>query len=170
VAAALTADGVPVVGFDSLRYFWSARTPQELANDLDRVLRYYAARWKKSRALLIGYSQGADVLPFALNRLPSTSKALVTQTVLMGLGEKASFEFHVGDWLGDHSGDKPILPEVSRLNAATTLCLYGQDEKDSLCPRIPAANAQVLSLPGGHHFDGAYDKLAELILARANKS
>jgi type IV secretory pathway VirJ component len=23
------------------------------------------------------------------------------------------------------------------------------------------------SLPGGHHFDGAYDKLAELILQRA---
>lgn len=167
VAAALAAKGVPVAGLDSLRYFWTARTPQGLAADLDRVLRYYAAHWKKSRALLIGYSQGADVLPFAVNRLPATSKMLVTQTVLMGLSEKASFEFHLGNWVGG-SGSEPILPEAQKLDAATTLCLYGVDDaKDSLCPKIPAGHVHAQALPGGHHFNGAYGKLAELILSRA---
>lgn len=166
VAAALAAKGIPVVGLDSLRYFWSTRTPAGLANDLDRVLRYYAAHWKKSHALVIGYSQGADVLPFAVNRLPETSKAMVAQTVLMGLGEKASFEFHLSSWLGGDRGGEPILPEAAKLNAATTLCLYGQDEQDSLCPKIPPSSVHAQSLPGGHHFGGAYDKLAELILGR----
>jgi type IV secretory pathway VirJ component len=166
VAAALAKEGIPVVGLDSLRYFWTARSPEGLAADLDRVLRYYAAYWKKSRALLIGYSQGADVLPFAINRLAADSKSLVTETVLIGLGENALFEFHLSNWAGGGQGGRPILPEAQKLSVASTLCLYGVDENDSLCPRIPAGHVKARSLPGGHHFDGDYDMLAELILAR----
>jgi type IV secretory pathway VirJ component len=165
VANALVAKGIAVVGFDSLRYFWKARQPQELADDIDRVVRHYAKHWGKNRVVLIGYSQGADVLPFAVNRLPDASRTRLAQTVLMGLGQNASFEFHLADWIGKDDG-LPILPEAVKLNEATTLCLYGEDEDDSLCPDIPRGHVHAQSLPGGHHFDGAYDKLADLILQR----
>ena len=75
MAAALSAKGIPVVGLDSLRYFWTARTPEGLAADTDRMIRYYLAHFGKKRVLLIGYSQGADVLPFAVNRLPAATRA-----------------------------------------------------------------------------------------------
>ncbi|HEY6642332.1 AcvB/VirJ family lysyl-phosphatidylglycerol hydrolase [Povalibacter sp.] len=166
VAAALAAHGIPVVGLDSLRYFWRKRTPAGLAQDLDRVLRFYASHWNRSRALLIGYSQGADVLPFAVNRLPPASHSLVVQTVLLGPGEKASWEFHLGNWLGGDRDAVPIAPEASRLQADRTLCLYGAADKDALCPKLPATSVTALELPGGHHFDGTYDRLAELILDR----
>lgn len=165
VAKALVAKGIPVVGFDSLRYFWKAREPEELATDVDRIVRHYAKHWRKKRVVLIGYSQGADVLPFAVNRLPASSRALVAQTVLMGLGQNASFEFHLADWIGKDDG-LPILPEAIKLSDADTLCLYGEDEDDSLCPDIPPGHVHAQSLAGGHHFDGAYDKLAELIVQR----
>jgi type IV secretory pathway VirJ component len=168
VAAALVAKGIPIVGFDSLRYFWKARDPQGLATDVDRIVRYYSEHWDKKRVLLIGYSQGADVLPFAVNRLPAGSRTLVARTVLMGLGQNASFEFHLANWIGKDDG-LPILPEVVRLNEAHTLCLYGEDEEDSLCPKIPPGHVRAQPLAGGHHFDGAYDKLAELILQDAAK-
>jgi type IV secretory pathway VirJ component len=168
VAASLAAKGIPVVGFDSLRYFWKARDPQGLATDVDRIVRYYSEHWNKKRVLLIGYSQGADVLPFAVNRLPAASRALVKRTVLMGLGQNASFEFHLANWIGKDDG-LPILPEVVRLNEAHTLCLYGEDEEDSLCPKILPGHVRAQPLAGGHHFDGAYDKLAELILQDAAK-
>lgn len=166
VAASLVAQGIPVVGFDSLRYFWKARDPNGLALDIDRIVRYYAGHWGKQRVLLIGYSQGADVLPFAVNRMPAASRALVAHTVLMGLGRNASFEFHLANWIGKDDG-LPILPEVSKLHEADTLCLYGKDEEDSLCPRIPPGHVHAQPLAGGHHFEGAYDKLAELIMQRA---
>ncbi|RNF27906.1 hypothetical protein NM04_26050, partial [Massilia aurea] len=54
VAAALAARGIPVVGFDSLRYFWRARTPETAARDLARVVRGYGAAWRRPRVLLIG--------------------------------------------------------------------------------------------------------------------
>ncbi len=163
VAAALAARGIPVVGWDSLRYFWTARTPDRVAADVDRVLRYYADHWQRRHAIVIGYSQGADVLPFALNRLPEATRSLVARMVLIGLGEKASFEFHVGNWLGNDDADAlPIRPEAEKLSAATTLCLYGADETDSLCPTLGAVPAA--KLPGGHHFDGDYGRLADEIL------
>ena len=164
VAAALSAKGVDVVGLDSLRYFWTARKPQELADDIDRIVRYYAGQWQKSGAVLVGYSQGADVLPFAINRLPPASRRLVTHAVLMGLGESASFEFHVGNWIGKDSDALPIRPEADKLPPGMTLCLYGAGEKDSLCPKLTAGNVEARQLPGGHHFDGAYDELATIIL------
>ena len=80
------------------------------------MLRYYADKWHRGRALLIGYSQGADVLSFGLNQLPPTSRALVARTVLMALGETASFEFHLDNWMG---GDRGAigLPYALRRNA-----------------------------------------------------
>ncbi|HEY8973896.1 MAG TPA: AcvB/VirJ family lysyl-phosphatidylglycerol hydrolase [Burkholderiaceae bacterium] len=163
LGAALAARGVSVAGFDSLRYFWGVRTPDELAADLDRVIRYYAAHWGRSEVLLVGYSQGADVLPFALNRLPPATRASVRLTALLGPGQKASFEFHLSNWIGP-GGDRPIAPEALKLDAADTLCIYGLDEKDSLCPELSPVHARAIPLKGGHHFGGDYDALAGLIL------
>jgi type IV secretory pathway VirJ component len=163
LAAALVAQNVPVAGFDSLRYFWSARTPEGLAADLDRLIRYYAARWKRSEVILIGYSQGADVLPFAINRLPAGTRGSVKLTALLGLGQKASFEFHFSNWIGP-SGDKPIAPEARKLSAADTVCIHGTDERGSLCPQLAPQHVRALALKGGHHFGGDYDKLAALLI------
>lgn len=166
IAAALARQGVPVAGFDSLRYFWSKRTPEGLAADLDRLVRHYAARWQRSEVILIGFSQGADVLPFALNRLPERTRAAVRLSVLLAPAEKASFEFHVSNWLGP-SGDKPVLPEAQKLQAARTLCVHGSEEKRSLCPQLSPAQAQVVTIKGNHHFDGDYVGLAHRILRAA---
>lgn len=67
LAAALSKQGMPVVGLDSLRYFWKKRTPESTAADVDRLLRYYLTAWKKQSALLIGllkeHGYHAEILP-----------------------------------------------------------------------------------------------------------
>jgi len=164
VANTLASRGIPVAGWDSLRYFWTARTPSGVSGDLDRILRYYAQHWQKQKALVIGYSQGADVLPFAVNRLPGRSRALVERTVLMSIGQTAAFEFHVTNWFGSGNHELPIGREMAKMSAADTLCLYGAGDDDSICPKA-TAHATVIKLAGGHHFGGSYDRLADLILA-----
>jgi type IV secretory pathway VirJ component len=166
LAAKLSAAGVPVVGLDSLRYFWSARTPEGLAQDLDRVMRSFAAQWKKTRVLLIGYSQGADVLPFAVNRLPATSSGLLAHTVLIGPGEKASFEFRLSNWMTKNNAGMPLMPELKKMAPAKTWCFYGTDDRETLCPQVPPEFVTPVPMAGGHHFDGIYQKLADQILLR----
>jgi type IV secretory pathway VirJ component len=168
VAAALAAHGIPVVGLDSLRYFWSARTPEGLAADTDRMIRYYLAHLNKKRVLLIGYSQGADVLPFAVNRLPPPTRARVALAALMGMSEHALFEFHVSNWLSSGDSGPPTLPEVNRIAGTPVLCIYGEDEHDSLCPKLDPHKVRVVKLKGGHHFNGDYAGLAQAILASAH--
>ncbi len=170
VALALSARGIPVVGLDSLRYFWTARTPDGLAADTDHMIRYYLAHLDKKRVLLIGYSQGADVLPFAVNRLPAATRARVSLTALMGMSEHALFEVHVSSWISNDSSGPPTLPEVARLAGTPVLCLYGEDDNDSLCPKLDPRTVRVVKLKGGHHFNGDYALLAREILDSAHAS
>jgi type IV secretory pathway VirJ component len=167
VAAALSARGIPVIGLDSLRYYWTARTPNGLAADTDRMIRYYLAHFGKQRVLLIGYSQGADVLPFAVNRLPASTRAHVALTAVMGMSEHALFEFHVSSWIADSNSGPATLPEINRITGMPVLCIYGADENDSLCPKLDPKKFIIVKLKGGHHFDGDYANLARRILAAA---
>jgi type IV secretory pathway VirJ component len=164
VANDLTAKGVPVVGLDSLQYFWTPRTPDGAAADLQRIARHYLAAWSRQELLLIGYSLGADVLPFMANRLPADLQKRIRLIALLGPSRRTSFEFHVSDWLGaGNPGDRAVLPEVAKLRGTPILCLYGQEEEDSLCTQIGTLGKAV-SFQGSHHFNGAYATLADRIL------
>lgn len=165
VAAALSDAGVSVVGVDSLRYFWAARTPEGFARDLERIARHYGAQWQRKRLLLIGFSQGADVLPAAIDQLDHETRESIALIGLMSVGRKADYEFHVSNWLGGDAGGRPIAPDIARLPAGRTLCLYGEQDPDALCPELAPGQATVVALPGDHHFKGDYDRLAKTLLA-----
>jgi type IV secretory pathway VirJ component len=170
IAAALSAKGIGVVGLDSLRYYWTKRTPDGVAADTDRLIRYYLSHFGKKRVLLIGYSQGADVLPFAVNRLPAVTKAAVSLVAILGMSEHALFEFHVSSWIADDNSGPETLPEVNRIAGMPVLCIYGEDEHDSLCPKLDPNKFKIVKVKGGHHFDGNYAGLADEILAAAKPS
>lgn len=165
VAAVLAEHGIAVVGVDSLRYFWKQRTPESTAADVDRILRHYLAAWDKKDAVLIGYSQGADVLPFVVNRLPAHMRARIRLTALLGLGERATFEFRLSNWLsGDDDDALPIAPELQRMSGMRALCVYSEDADESACDDVPGSTLRAVNLPGGHHFGGDYERVATLIL------
>jgi type IV secretory pathway VirJ component len=167
VANDLSAKGIPVVGLNSLQYFWTARTPDGAAADLQRIARHYLAVWNRQQLLLVGYSLGADVLPFMANRLAADLQARIRLLALLGPSRRTSFQFHLTDWLGaGDPGDRPVLPELSKLRGKPILCLYGQEEKDSLCTEIGTLGKAV-SFQGSHHFNGAYASLADRILHEA---
>jgi type IV secretory pathway VirJ component len=164
LSTAFAERGIPVVGWDSLKYFWTARTPEEAGHDLDRVISHYAADWKRDRVIVVGYSQGADTLPFMLNRLSPQALAHVAHTVLLGPGHEAFFEFHISHWLGTPTGGLPIRPEAEQLRGRSVACIYGEDDEDSLCPDLAPADFSVVRVAGGHHFGGDYENLARIIL------
>jgi type IV secretory pathway VirJ component len=156
--------GVPVVGWSSIRYYWTPRTPEFAANDLARVIDHYRIALHKQRVLLIGYSFGSDVIPFLTNRLPPQTRASVAGLVLVGLSHQATFEFHAAAWLGIERGPhRPTLPELQRLGKVPSVCVVGDAEADSACPELRSPVAFMLRLPGGHHFDGSYEHVARLI-------
>jgi type IV secretory pathway VirJ component len=155
-----------VVGWDSLKYFWSARSPDGTSRDLDRVLDYYSRLWGKSRAVLIGYSQGADTLPFMVNRLPPATRRMVGLTVLLGLGRTADFQFHFSSWLRESTAGLPIAPELEHWSGSPYLCLYGAQDTDAACAKLTGQDGSAVKMSGGHHFSGSYRQIAAEILTR----
>jgi type IV secretory pathway VirJ component len=165
IGESLSAAGIPVVGLNSLHYFWKARTPEQASTDLSRILRHYLSAWKASDALLVGYSRGADVLPFMITRLPEDLRKRVRLVSLVGLSRRAGFEFHFADlFRRENRADRPTVPEIARLRGMRLLCVYGADEEDSACRDLSPGLATTIELPGGHHFGGAYRKVAGHIL------
>jgi type IV secretory pathway VirJ component len=170
IGGILAERGVPVVGVDSLRYFWRPATPEGVARDLAAILAFARTRWATERAILVGYSFGAGIVPFAYNRLPDAERARVVQLSLLGLEPNAPFEFHVSGWLGGEPADaRPVLPELLRIEPRLLQCVYGEEEPNSLCRAPELAAIELVHTRGGHHFDGDYAALAARILAGAER-
>jgi type IV secretory pathway VirJ component len=166
VADTLASAGVPTVGWSSLRYFWTPRTPAEASADLARIIVHYTQAWHKARVMLVGYSFGADVLPFLLTRLPSDIGSHVSKVALLGLSQTASFEFHVADWFGGTpTTTYRTVPEIEHL-ALPVLCVRGSDERGSACSSLTGSHVSVRTIGEGHHFGGEYRRVAEAILQR----
>jgi type IV secretory pathway VirJ component len=154
-----------VVGVNSLRYFWQSKTPKNAAADLERILKAYMALWNKDKVVLIGYSLGADVLPFMANRLPSEILSRVVLITLLGPDTEVEFEFHLTDWLGGRSrNSKQVLSEVAKLEGKCLLCVYGEEERESLCRQLSGSQTRVVSFKGAPHFGGNYVAITNIIL------
>jgi type IV secretory pathway VirJ component len=169
LADVLAGKGMSVVGVDVLRYYWKQKAPQAAADDLASIIHYYQKRWQLNHVVLIGFSLGANVLPFMVSRLPPDLKDTVSLVSLLSPERTTAFEVETTGWLGVHNNaGMPIGPELKKLSGVHLQCIYGSDEgADSLCttPAATEAGAAVIAKSGGHHFDHNYDELADQILA-----
>lgn len=163
----LSAAGVPVVGVDSLRYFWTRKSPETVAADLTRIMDHYTGKWGVGHVALIGYSFGADALPAAYEKLQPAQRQRVSLVSLLALSQWATFEFDVGGWLG-MVGDtsRQTLPDVRKIPSAIVQCMYGDDDDDSVCDQLAGSGIEIIKTDGDHHFDGDYAALAKRIIAR----
>lgn len=164
VARDLSSAGVPSVVWQSLRYYWTPRTPEEASRDLDAVVRHYAALWGRDRVVLVGYSMGADVLPFLVNRLPADTRARIGGVALLALAHDAVFEFRVEQWWGTSGAPRwATRPEVERLAGLPVLCVWARGDEKAACPRFGTAPVRIVGLTGGHHFDGDRARLLRVV-------
>lgn len=167
LAEELSKLGVSVVALDARAYLSRKHSPDEAAADATKLLRRWLAAWKRERVLLIGYSRGADIMPFIANRLPSALRARVSLIAMLSPASRASFKFHWRDLLFDtvRPTDLPVLPELERLRGEQILCVYGEKEKEPFCPSLDSGLVHVVEREGSHRIaaDDA-PELARLIL------
>lgn len=169
LASTLSAEGFPVVGLNSLHYFWNEKTPDQASLDLARLMEHYLSTWKKEKAILIGYSYGAEVLPFMYNRLSADLQRRIPLVVLLAPSPHADFHFHVVDWLGKNGGGSryPVVPEIAQIAGPRILCFYGADEGDSACRQCDPAKVTSIQYGGGHRIGGRFEEIARRIIEAA---
>jgi type IV secretory pathway VirJ component len=167
VGASLQKQGIPVVGIDSLHYFWSERKPQETADDLGRIIELYRKQWKVKHVLLVGYSFGADVVPAAFTKLKAAPKSAVAQISLLSLSHEVDYQISVMGWLGaktEGAGGDPVN-DLKTVDPKMVQCIYGKEDDDEVaCPDLKDSGVQVIALAGDHHFDENYALLTKTIV------
>ncbi|HDS1819002.1 MAG: AcvB/VirJ family lysyl-phosphatidylglycerol hydrolase [Pseudomonas sp.] len=164
VAGEMAKLGYPVVGIDTLRYYWQHKTPEQSAADLSELMQHYRQKWGTKRFVLTGYSFGADVLPAIYNRLPAEDQQRIDAVMLLAFARSGSFEIEVEGWLGKEGQEAPTGPEMAKLPASKVVCVYGVEETDESGCTEKTAVGERLKLPGGHHFDENYPALAKRLI------
>lgn len=159
----LQKQDVHVIGIDALRYFWTKRTPEEIATDIEQLIQTADPQHTLPVALF-GYSFGADVLPFSWPLLDKRMQNQIVMIALMGVSTTADFQISIDGWLGG-SGEVSVLPALQDMPKNKTICIFGEDEDDSACPDSSLAPMLRIKLPGGHHFDENYQSLAKSLHA-----
>jgi type IV secretory pathway VirJ component len=163
----LADSGIPVIGLESRSYLSSGGSPAKTASDMERVLRAYRTKWNRDEILIAGYSRGADLVPFVVNRLPDDLKQRVRLVALLSPSTTANFHFHWIDLVRSthRRSDVPLAPEIQRMGDVRTLCVYGRAETESLCPTVPGGRMDVVTREGGHATSD-YRLLAGLVISR----
>jgi Type IV secretory pathway, VirJ component len=94
MASEFNEHGVAVVGFDLREYLRKkSRTPDDVGRDVGRVIRAYSDSWGKQGVVLVGFSRGAGMIPFILNRLPADLDARLKLTAFVGLPRSVNMTF-----------------------------------------------------------------------------
>ena len=173
VGKRLQSRGVDVVGVDMRDYLrGGGRSPAVIGRDVSRIARRYMALWNKHDIALVGYSRGSDLAPFAATNLAPDIRPHLTLIAMLALLERASFSYHFSDLWRSTSGkdDTPILPQLQALKGVPMVCVYGAEEKESLCRSAPPGLMTVIERKGKHHFDGNYNALGDIVYLAVTRS
>lgn len=165
VAQALRARGSAVVGVNMRAYLRTRRSPDEAASDLACIARAYSQKWNRDRIILLGYSRGADVAPFAAARWPADLRARLAMVVLVSMSARANFQFHLIDLIRDveRPDDVALAPEIERLRGLDVLCVYGMDDRSTGCLSADTTVVRRVARPGGHRLTEGFDAIASLL-------
>ena len=158
----LAEHGVSTVAINTLKYFWSEKSPDQVAADLERLVRI--CRRDGLPLFAGGYSFGAEVVPVIVDR--AEFKDVFRGLVLISPGPHASFEVSVLDWLRKKEKPTPygVLEHARALRSLPIFCSAGEKDEESICADLRGeANRVVALLPGSHHYSGEYEKLADRI-------
>ncbi|HZN03114.1 MAG TPA: alpha/beta fold hydrolase [Candidatus Polarisedimenticolia bacterium] len=168
LANRLVRDHVDTIGISALQYFWKEKPAALVAADLRRILDLLRASGKP--VLLGGYSFGAEVAPFLVNRSEPSFAGLV----LVAPGPYATWEVSALDWLRQKEKPSPdrVRPRIESLGEdLPTLCIYGAEDRESACSGLASTSGRLVrALGGGHHFGGDYDVIADAVAGFVEKT
>jgi type IV secretory pathway VirJ component len=154
IADKLAALGIPTIGIDTKKYFWNRKTPEKAASDMADILSYYGKEWGKKQFIIIGYSQGAELVPFLITRFPDVLKSKVSAAVMLSPETTTDFEIHITNMLGlgNRQNTYDVIAEINKMPKITTICIFGDGEKTPVPDLLRDTGVKVLFIPGDHHY------------------
>lgn len=152
----LSKEGYTVAAINSKSYFWDKKSADKITKDLSAYLTNLVKEHSNQAVYFVGYSFGADVVPFVVNRLSAIWKQKLKAVTLLEPSTSTDLEIHIADLLSrsDAKRDFDVIAEINRMLDTKVTILLGDDEVNFPIKQIKLKNFQISYLKGGHHFDG----------------
>jgi type IV secretory pathway VirJ component len=118
------------------------------------LLNYYGKEWGKTKFTLIGYSQGAEMIPFIVNRLPDNIKSNIVLAVMLSPETMTDFEIHISNMLGlgSRQNKLDVINEIKKMKDTPSLCIFGENEKNPVPRLLQDSPVKIALIPGDHHY------------------
>lgn len=145
-----TSDGVPVIAFNSLTFFRTKRSRLEVADMVRGLMHRARKEFGHERLVLVGQSFGADALQLGLAGLTPDERTDIQMVALTVPTNTIYLQASPNELFNLAPADISALPTANKLNWVPVVCIFGREEKGSLCPELKLKNARIVALPGGH--------------------
>ena len=158
-------NGFDIYALNTKDYFWNEKTPQDSAADFSGFLEDQLRGRKNKQLVIVGYSFGADALPFILNRFPEEIRRRILKIILIDPSTNGDLKITLASYINESAAGRwstfPALRKLDDLSFAFIL----SDFSAYYYPytKVPVADKELYRLPGNHRFDGNYKGLASTV-------
>ncbi|WP_157287869.1 alpha/beta fold hydrolase [Pedobacter cryoconitis] len=163
----LVKNGYSTLVLDTRKYFWTQKTPDQFAKDMQVILSAYLKTWNKESFSLIGYSFGADIAAFVPSRLPSNLAEKQNSLVLLSPGFSTGYVVKLKNLLNFGSTDKEkykVNPELLK-SVIPVWCIFGKEEDSEFYKALKQTDKiHKVTIPGSHRFDDDIPQVTKAII------
>lgn len=162
--SAINQKGYPLVSLNARSYFWEKKSPTVAAREIASWLDNYLTRHHNDQLIFMGYSFGADVLPFILKEFPPELLGKIKGVLLLAPSSSTDFEIHLSDMLGIGAArGMKVADGINALSIEKIVAVFGASDHDFPLNQIRNRQFSSVSLPGGHHFEGNTEDLVNIL-------
>jgi type IV secretory pathway VirJ component len=163
----LNSKNVSVLAINTKKYLWAEKRPAQICCDLETLIDRYNSKWQQKKVVFIGFSMGAEVLPFAVNCMEEKYMHEINDLILIGPWQKATFKVKLEDYFYEVNKGTDIYAEILKMKTDKTYVIC-DNNKYSICHKDLDGVIDHDILGGGHHFGHDYPALSKLIGKRLN--
>jgi type IV secretory pathway VirJ component len=157
--------GMPVIGLDARKYFWSEKQPKEASNEIEKAAMNYMQIWNKRTIVLVGFSFGACVAPVIADNFSNGMKEKLKGLYCISPEITTDLEVHISDMLSMHTKEKyDVLNELKKNILLDPVCIFGSEENIEIQKHFSKSDIRIEILPGGHYYDHDYDSITKIII------
>jgi type IV secretory pathway VirJ component len=169
LAQAMRDKGYSVALMDARSYFWNKKTPEETTAAIAAYVAKSLPAEGNHKWVMIGYSFGADITPFVVNRLPDSLKSKLSDVLLLSPSTSTDFEIHLSDIFG--GGKKramDVIQEINRMGKQPIAVFSGDKESEFPVSQIKLPAFKYELIKGDHHYNGDFKLVAARLAASIN--
>ncbi len=165
LSAGISQGGYQVFTLNAKNYFWGKKVPQQVADEIASFVQTRLANRKNQHWILIGYSFGADVMPFIINRLPGALKSKMSRAVFLAPSPTTDFQIRLLDMAGvNRRRSLDVVTEINKMSLTRTVIINEKDGSGFPIDQIRVGNLEHTTIKGGHHFEGNIQSVTTTIL------